>query len=447
MYNIDKDVLDIIEQNLTPKKTEKNLFGEVFTPVKLVCEMLEQLPIEVWTNPNLKWLDPANGIGNFPIVIYFKLMTTLPIDEKIRSKHIIENMLYMNEINPVNIEMCKKIFNMIDANATPNVNKGDFLNTQLFSSIKFDIIIGNPPYQEVTTEGISKHGSGKIYPNFIQYSLQLLVDDGYLLFITPNTWFTGVSKTGQILNLFKKYNLLKINCSNISRYFPKVGTGTLVYFLLQKNNKYNATELLQSNKYILNIKDKEFLPNILNRFSISILDKTLFSKQYSKFKFIKDSGPFHIKYGLKDLKTLTTRSDDIDRVKKVKDDIHLCPIFHTNKQTLYSSIENCFQKHKKILISQSSKFEPFYDNGQLGFTQNVVAILVNSKKEADHIIKILHSKLYTFLLDCIRYSKNITIHYLNFFPCPTDLNENFTDEDLYTLFDLTKEEIEYLINR
>ena len=33
--------------------------------MELVCEMLEQLPPSVWKNKDLKWLDPANGIGNF----------------------------------------------------------------------------------------------------------------------------------------------------------------------------------------------------------------------------------------------------------------------------------------------------------------------------------------------------------------------------------------------
>ena len=74
---IDENILEIVRKYLTVKDKEKKLFGEVFTPVELVCEMLDKLPKNVWKDPNLKWLDPANGIGNFPIVVYYKLMEGL----------------------------------------------------------------------------------------------------------------------------------------------------------------------------------------------------------------------------------------------------------------------------------------------------------------------------------------------------------------------------------
>ena len=66
--------------------------------------MLDKLPKDVWTNPNLKWLDPANGIGNFPIVVYYKLMEGLKgiekyKDDEKRSKHIIENIFMVNSTN------------------------------------------------------------------------------------------------------------------------------------------------------------------------------------------------------------------------------------------------------------------------------------------------------------------------------------------------------------
>ena len=39
--------------------------GEVFTPQWLVDEMLDELPQEVFTNPEKTFIDPACGDGNF----------------------------------------------------------------------------------------------------------------------------------------------------------------------------------------------------------------------------------------------------------------------------------------------------------------------------------------------------------------------------------------------
>ncbi len=171
---VNSDILTIIRKHLAVKDTEKKLYGEVFTPVELVCEMLDMLPKEVWKNPNLKWLDPANGIGNYPIVVYYKLMDSLcDIPQTKRSKHIIEEMLYMVELNPINVGVCKKIFNMIDKEATPNIYNKDFLVWSENTDKRFDVIMGNPPYQDINESGNSKHGSGKLYPDFIGNSIKL----------------------------------------------------------------------------------------------------------------------------------------------------------------------------------------------------------------------------------------------------------------------------------
>ena len=91
-----RDIHATIEKYLPIKTKEKNQHGEVFTPLLLIEEMLNQLPVEVWSNPALTWLDPANGIGNFPMILYSLLMNGLkywqPNDKK-RSNHIIKNMI------------------------------------------------------------------------------------------------------------------------------------------------------------------------------------------------------------------------------------------------------------------------------------------------------------------------------------------------------------------
>ena len=92
-------------------------YGEVFTPVKLVNEMLDTLPNEVWSNPNLKWLDPATGRNAvFPIEIYKRLMIGLENWEPNKFKrydHIWNNMIYMVEIQEdavdESIELIKKL--------------------------------------------------------------------------------------------------------------------------------------------------------------------------------------------------------------------------------------------------------------------------------------------------------------------------------------------------
>ena len=112
-----------IEQYLPVRAYEKNTLGEVFTPEKLIDEMLDQLPPSVWKDPTKKWLDPANGIGNFPMVVFKKLVERLPdkydgpsgkySGKEGKKKHILKNMLYMCEINPKNIQISKKYLELL----------------------------------------------------------------------------------------------------------------------------------------------------------------------------------------------------------------------------------------------------------------------------------------------------------------------------------------------
>lgn len=119
IYNMTyNDIEDKIQQYLTVRDEEKNAFGEVFTPTNLIENMINLLPKKVLSNPDLKWLDPANGIGNYPMVAYKILLDNLPdkydgINGKYdgiegKKKHIIKNMLYMIELNPKNVKISKK---------------------------------------------------------------------------------------------------------------------------------------------------------------------------------------------------------------------------------------------------------------------------------------------------------------------------------------------------
>jgi type I restriction-modification system DNA methylase subunit len=163
----------------------KHKYGEVPTPEYLIDEMLDKLPTSVWKDPLKKWLDPATGFGSFQIHVYKRLMKSLtswePNKDK-REKHILENMLYMYEINPRVIRKLKQ-----NLSNSKNIFLGDFLKFD-FHSQTFDIILGNPPFNE---EQNSKTDDGKrstgntIWIEFVEKSLELLSKNGYLLFLHP----------------------------------------------------------------------------------------------------------------------------------------------------------------------------------------------------------------------------------------------------------------------
>ena len=70
-------ILEDIEnksKSLITNIKNKELYGEVYTPLYFVKKILDNIPDKIFKDPLLKWLDPGCGSGNFSIVLYFKLL-------------------------------------------------------------------------------------------------------------------------------------------------------------------------------------------------------------------------------------------------------------------------------------------------------------------------------------------------------------------------------------
>ena len=81
-----KELLELISNCLKPKVIEKKTFGEVFTPMDFINDkMLKDIEdywikktnTNIWEDETLSFYDPATGMGNYPIAIYYKLMEGL----------------------------------------------------------------------------------------------------------------------------------------------------------------------------------------------------------------------------------------------------------------------------------------------------------------------------------------------------------------------------------
>ena len=263
------DIQNKIEEHLSIRTEEKNKYGEVFTPITLINEMLDKLDSNVWSNPNLKWLDPANGIGNFPMVVFHRLnkgLKSVIENGEERKSHIIKNMLYMIELNENNVKISQNIFGQ-----EANIYCGSFLEDGWKDSLgvdKFDVIVGNPPYNRAQNNTGKKGGGDLIWDEFIHNSLDFLNENGHLCFVHPSAWRKPQdknTKTKGLYNLMTKQNhllYLEIHDTKAGKKTFNVGT-RYDWYVLQKtySDKPTIVKDQLGIEHIIQLKDWLFLPN------------------------------------------------------------------------------------------------------------------------------------------------------------------------------------------
>jgi len=139
-----------VSKILTPGDMYRKQFGECFTPKQLIRDMLDKLPADVWKHKDYKWLDNSVGGGNFLVEVLARLMVSLADqipNEAARKKHIIEKMLYFVDLQAKNVFFTmQRLGNENDYDF--NYHVGDSLEFDYWGGIKFDVVVGNPPYKK-----------------------------------------------------------------------------------------------------------------------------------------------------------------------------------------------------------------------------------------------------------------------------------------------------------
>ena len=399
-------VLKIIHKYLTPRKKQKEEKGEVFTPVELIESMLSHLPDSIWKNPELKWLDPANGIGNFPVVAFYKLNEGLKSWEQNdtkRRKHIINNMLYMLELQSNNTRIARNIFTKLCEGCTPNImstNSLEMTSAKLKAKgwpEKYDIVMGNPPFN---AGGLLK-GGGTLWPKFVKLAFDLVASNGYISFVHPPGWrkfYDPEDRENQGKIWFdireKGWNLDYINVSDQPpKHFPIVDYYVIHAKKSDAITKYDSTFMGIVGKGEAEL-DYPFIPNMLNDDTLSILKKL----------FKADGETIDIVYN---------QSFKPSVSDKGKSGI---PHYHFTSRTgekqiynkEYTSIPEYINKDKVIMTYnggyEKGRLFSFYSDGKMGTTNNSMYMLTKSKAQGDKLVKFFNSDIITFLMKITQYS-------------------------------------------
>ena len=253
----------------------------VFTPPRVVNAVLDLLPAEVWSDPTLRWLDPGAKTGVFPREITKRLMAGLAEaipDETARLDHILREMVFAIATEEITGMMTRRSlycskdasseFSTVRfANPDGNVwrkrvehafnNKGtcteckgtraelevDGRDNKAYGFIhadgrkqidkemdmKFDVIVGNPPYQMDAESG---NRTMPIYNLFFDEAKKL--NPRYMAFIIPSRWMAGGLGLGEFRSemLADKRIRTLVDYPMASEVFPGVEIKGGVCYLL-----------------------------------------------------------------------------------------------------------------------------------------------------------------------------------------------------------------------
>jgi hypothetical protein len=390
------EINKLIEEHLPAKQKEKSELGEVFTPVSMIETLYNRFPKEIWSNSLYTWLDPAGGIGNFPLVLFFWLMDGLskkiPNKTK-RATHIIEKMIYIVEINPDNVAICKSIFKSLAPSAKPNIYQGDFLKintTSLKWPHMFDCIIGNPPYN---IGGTGLEGSKRTHIIFTEEGLKMLNKDGYLAYICPPSY----RETDTPMNeLFKKANghFVFIKIYGAQETFKLFHIqGRVDGFIYQRDK--SGTTIVDDEYGIVTTSVKLNLDRHIPNFGF-----TIFEKLYSKVAKLGHVEAFR-NTEMSSVKANTFGCNGKNKV------LHL--IVEKGKRVFKTVKRHSLASTPKLLINGLGVPYVYYDRkGEYGPSQSPVIILKPSK----NIANLVKSEFFSFIAWGLRLTGNNNLPYL-----------------------------------
>jgi len=456
-----KELLELIDSCLKPKQKEKQENGEVFTPMCLVFEMLDNLDKHyikehgrsIFTEPTFKWFDPASGMGNFPVAVYLKLMEGLKPqiqNDEERKKHIIENMLYMSELNKKNVFVCHQIFNMNNQYKL-NLYEGDTLELDIVSVWgiqlnSFDVILGNPPYNK---GGIRSH-TGKqlgdknetIWTKFIEKSFEWLKPDGFLAFINPLSW---LKKSHSLHNEMLEKHIVWLKLWDNSQSKGMINADIPIsLFVLQNTINTNNKKKTEITSILKRRSLKTTSTEYLNpKYSIPLAFHSIFNKLVS---FIETRN-LQLEYKTKTIKSSGTKA-------KIPTEYTLEDMWAVDTYTIKEGlmVKKATEQHpdankRKLIISNKASFTgAFIDEGKISLTGNHKFYILGDNLEL--VKKMLDFRIINIIGHYTKYGQDfLDNEAFKYLPDIRKLGlADITEDEFYKLIGLTRQEINQIKN-
>lgn len=464
---------------------------EVFTPPEVANQVLDLLPQELFRSPDTTFLDPATKSGVFLREIARRLMEGLQDvfpDEQERRDHIFHHQLFGVAITELTSLMsrrslyCSKFpngrysvskFENAEGNIRfkqnehrfvsgrcvycgasesqfgKNVRKGleyhayEFIHTikpEEILGMKFDVIIGNPPYQ--FDVGVQKDKYAvNIFQKFVLHAVKL--NPQFISMIIPDRWMTG----GRGLNEFREYMMSSRKISKLVDYVHSADifhgidlSGGICYFLWDNhfNGDCDYTSVFNNNEVKANRDLNEFPIFVRYNEALSIIKKVGAYNDDDKMPdHISPQTPFGLISTFEgkttkqtgDLVVHTSRGKRYISRSEIKKGSHLVDKYKVMFTKASPGGGSADSQGQRLVFSSLQVIGP----GEVCTQTYLLSGPYDNQLEAENVLSYMKTKFFRFLLSQAMSSQDISrdkFHFVPFLSC----KKKYTDSDLYKIF-------------
>ena len=474
---------------------------EVFTSPKLANLMLDLLPSEIWSNPKATFLDPVSKSGVFLREIVKRLdkglASQIP-DKQTRINHILKHQVFGIAITQLTALLsrrsvyCAKVanspFSICDDfdNDMGNIIFGQvhhqfkdgkctecgasedvfgnrdglenhayaFIHTdkdEIFTELekmKFDVIIGNPPYQ--LDDGGAGASAKPIYHLFIEQAKKL--NPNYLIMITPSRWFAGGKGLDEFRdNMLNDKRIAQIHdFPNSKDCFDNVEIkGGVNYFLWNAKHNDDCEVFTYDNGHCVSQTKRPLKENGVEVFirynkAVSILNKVRKFNEVSFADLVSSRKPFGL-------------ATNVKGNPKPYVDCNENVVLFQNGGIGYIKMSEILKnqewvlKHKVIVPyavgtgdGKTDKVNPIYAGINTACTETYLVIGPFENEEiCNNVMSYINTKFLHFMLTLKKNTQHATKGAYQFVPMQ-DFSRSWTDEQLYAKYGLSKDEIGFV---
>ena len=335
------------------------------------------------------------------------------------------------------------------------------------NQMKFDAIVGNPPYQEnISTDESNSSLSKQLFPTFIQNTI--LLDAKYSSLITPSRWFTADAQDKSFIKLrefIKEHNHIRkiYNYKDTSDLFSGVVIkGGLNYYLYDKD--YNG--LVD----FYNCHNSEIIKQERNLFEEGldvIIDSSEKYEILKKVTTLNFTSLMTIANGRNAFGIVGKEShvNEISSDSPFKDSVELRCKSNTIKYIDEKYVTKNYEifNNYKVFISKSAgdpakDFKiigtPYVAKPKTACTDSLIPIgCFNTFEEAMNLSIYLKSKFARFMISILKVSQNVYQNVYQFVPMQDFTNNSdidwsqsieHIDSQLYKKYGMTEKEIEFI---